>query len=201
MPRNNPEEANQKGVTSHEDLVVFEHRSAHFPKLEPVKIQSRGWILGSFHGYHPKLPYTRCKVQSCRPHGSSRSESEFHAPGSACGGNAEAGNSDDPACNKTLKLAGLSEDFTCFHHMKGKDPLHHCRKIISCPSIYPSSLQPFWNARKVSEYVRMYQVVTLLLVKQETNWEPAQQHGPHSCRISNGFEVQGFDKLILLPAM
>lgn len=114
--------------------------------------------------------HTHCKVQSCRPHRSSRSESEFHAPGSACGGNAEAGNSDDPACNKTLKLAGLSEDFTCFHHMKGKDPLHHCRKIISCPSIYPSSLQPFWNARKVSEYVRMYQVVTLLLVQQETNW-------------------------------
>ena len=29
MPRNDPEEANQKGVTSHKDLV-FEYRCVHF---------------------------------------------------------------------------------------------------------------------------------------------------------------------------
>lgn len=118
MPRNNPEEANQKGVTSHEDLV-FEHRRVHFKKLEPMNF----WDL--FMAISPFLHIAKYSQYSpagsaCRPHGS-RSESEFHAPGSACGGNAEAGNSDDPACNKTLKLAGLSEESTCFH----KDPLHH----------------------------------------------------------------------------
>ncbi len=140
------------------------------------KIQSRqGWILGSFnvkpkiHGYswlfsqaflHTTLQSTVLRTaclkflsKSLFQHRSNRSESEFHAPGSACGGNAEAGNSDDPACNKTSSRHVPTQACWTFrrfhvwkHHMKyitnflyKKTYYNFCRRIISCPSIYPSN--------------------------------------------------------------